>query len=254
MPVRTITPVLLVVLLLASCGSAGGAGGDPFGGSTWVLVAGSADGAAIVPIDGYPVTLRVEDGQAGGTAACNGYGGAIVVTGGALSFPDGISQTEMACMEPGVMELEAAYLSALLRVTGAASADNELRLTGPAVELRFAPLPPEPDASLIGTMWTLETLVEGETASTAAAEATLHIGEAGKVTGSTGCNSMNGAYSEAGGFAPFATTKMACEPQVMDQERLVLAVLGADPTLTIEGSQLTIADLEGRALQYRAGS
>lgn len=254
MPVRTITPLLLVVLLLASCGQTGDAGGDPFGGSTWVLVSGSADGTAIVPIDGYPVTFRVEDGQAVGTAACNGYGGAIVVTGGALSFPSGISHTEMACMEPGVMELEAVYLGALLRVTGAATADDQLRLTGPAVELGFAPLPPEPDASLVDTVWTLETIVEGETASTVAAEATLHIDGAGKVTGSTGCNSMSGTYSEVGGFAPLATTKMACEPQVMDQERLVLAVLGSDPTLTIEGSRLTIADLEGHALQYRAGS
>jgi hypothetical protein len=39
----------------------------------------------------------------------------------------------------------------------------------------------------------------------------------------------------------------------MTQETLMLEILGANPTLTIDGALLTIADLEGRALVYRAG-
>jgi heat shock protein HslJ len=43
-----------------------------------------------------------------------------------------------------------------------------------------------------------------------------------------------------------------CEYPLIEQEALVLEMLGPNATLTIAGSRLTIADLEGRTLVYRA--
>lgn len=244
--------VLLLVLVAAACGTDRDAGGEPIEPFTWMLTAGTVDGSPLVLIDRHPITFRVEDGEAGGTAACNHYGGRIVIDGNSVSFPDGLFQTEMACLDSGVMELEAAFLAALLRVTGSAVGGSELRLTGNGVDLRFAHVESEPDAPLVGTTWNLETLLQGESASTVAAPATLHIGEDGKVTGSTGCNTMFGTYETGSGFSPLGTTKIGCEPAVMAQEQLVLAVLDADSVLTIEGSLLTITGSGSNALQYRA--
>ena len=43
-------------------------------------------------------------------------------------------------------------------------------LTGDGVELRFTPRAPVPDSALVGTGWVLETLVEGEMASSTLGE------------------------------------------------------------------------------------
>jgi heat shock protein HslJ len=245
--------VLLLTALVAACGEEQPPGGDPFGTDDWRLVAGTVDGTALVLVDGHPVTLGIEDGQVGGTAACNSYGGPITIVDGVVNIGPDLVQTEMYCVDETVMGLEAAFLAALPRVDAATAAGDLLVLTGDGVELRFEVVPPEPDAALIGTNWALDTITEGEAASTPAAPATLLFGEDGSVSGSTGCNSLFGSYSTADGFSPLGTTKMACEPAVMEQEALVLAILGPEATLTIDGSLLTIADLAGRTLIYRAG-
>jgi heat shock protein HslJ len=254
---NTKTP-LLVLLALAlfavSCAEERPLGGDdPFGATTWQLISGSADGVALVLVDGAPVTFRADQGDAGGRSACNSYGGPISITDVVVTIGPSLQMTEMACLEDGVMDLEAAYLAALPRVTTVARDGEELVLRGDAVELRFVAQPEELAASLTGTSWVLDTIVQGETASTPAAEATLLIDDDGAVIGSTGCNQMNGTYDATSGFTQLATTKMACRGEIMAQEALVVEILESHPTLTIAGSQLTIADLDGRALVYRAG-
>ncbi len=242
---------LLLTLLVVACGEEQPSGADPFGDTIWQLDSGTVDGDALVLITGRPITFSVDNAQIAGNFACNWYGGPITIEDGAIAIGP-TSMTEMACSEDGAMELEAAYLAALGRVTGVALEGKELVLTSDGVELRFTAQPAEADASLVGTTWTLETIIEAEAASTPAAAANLVFTEDGTVSGSTGCNNLFGNYSEAEGFTQIATTKMACQEPIMDQEALVGQILGPDATLTIEGSLLTIADLKGRALVYRA--
>jgi heat shock protein HslJ len=248
----SLVTVLVLTSVLASCGDGQSPGADPFGATTWQLMSGTVDGTALALVDGHPVTFRVENGQIGGRSACNSYGGDITVEDGVVTIGPGF-MTEMWCADEGVMTLESAYHATLARVTRVALEGDELMLTGDDVELRFTAQPEEPDAALIGTTWTLDTIIEGEVASTPASEATLVFAADGTVSGSTGCNSMFGNYSETGGFTQMGSTKMACEEPIMAQETLVNEILGSDATLTIEGAMLTIADLEGRALVYRAG-
>lgn len=246
--------VLLLATFAAACGEEQPPGTDPFGTNTWRLVAATVDGSALVLVDGSPVTLRVDAGQLGGTAACNSYGGPIAIVDGVVTIGPDLVQTEMYCVDETVMDLESAYLAALPRVDTVVITGDELTLTGDGVELRFEVVPPEPDAALIGTNWALDTITEGEVASTPAAPATLVFAADGSVSGSTGCNSLFGSYAAATGFSPLGTTKMACEPAIMAQEALVLEILGPEATLTIEGSLLTVADLEGRTLVYRVAA
>ena len=117
--------------------------------------------------------------------------------------------------------------------------------------MRFTAEPEVPDAALIGTNWALDTVIEGDAASTPASPASLTFTEDGAVTGSTGCNNLFGTYSAAYGFSEIGSTKMACEDPIMAQEALFFEILNANASVTIEGNLLTIADLEGRALVYR---
>ncbi|OFW65778.1 MAG: hypothetical protein A2Z12_04380 [Actinobacteria bacterium RBG_16_68_21] len=257
MAMRNPRPLMALIVLamgtMACAEQASVGGSDPFGSITWQLTAGSVDGNTLIPIGGSPVTLRVDGEQVGGTSACNSYGGPLSMGEGTVTIGPAIHMTEMACLAEGVMELEAAYLGAIARVTSAVREATDLVLRGDAVELRFSARPEEPPAALVGTAWTLESIVAGDVVATPVAAASLLIDETGHVSGSTGCNRINGSYEATAGFSPLATTKMACKDEIMAQETTVLEILGSRPTLTIDGSLLTIADLEGRALLYRAG-
>ena len=87
---------------------------------------------------------------------------------------------------------------------------------------------PEPTsaADLSGTSWTLVSIggapvVEGSGPH-------LTFGSGSEASGSTGCNSISGTYATDGAaltFGPMATTRMACEEDLMAQETAVLEAL-----------------------------
>lgn len=58
------------------------------------------------------VTLTFAEGRVSGRAGCNRYSGPVEFSNGSIKVGALIS-TKMACMEPGVMEQETAYLNAL---------------------------------------------------------------------------------------------------------------------------------------------
>lgn len=128
-------------------------------------------------------------------------------------------------------------------------------LRGDGVELRFTARPPVPDAELAGTAWVLDTLLEGEVASSTVAEATLRIGDDGTTAGGTGCNELSAMAEVVDGrlqVAELTTTRIGCEDAVAAQERHVLDVLQGSPALTLEGPRMTLLLDDGRGLVYRA--
>jgi heat shock protein HslJ len=220
----------------------------------WTLTRGTHDGAAITPIPGSAVTLSIDGTDVGGTAACNQYGGTIERDGGSISI-GALSMTEMACAEP-IMALESAYLAALPLVTGATRVGDTLTLTGPGVELEYALVPPEADAELVGTTWTLESLVSGDAVSSVTGDATLLLSDDGTLSGSTGCRLFSAGYAVEGTTLvvdDLMVDMRACDETTAAQDDAVLAVLESDPTVSIDGSRLSLrADLAG--LDYRAGA
>jgi heat shock protein HslJ len=115
-------PLAIVVLLLltAGCGPINivpdtGPEATPeeapsLTGTEWVLVLINNR----EPVQGAEVTLSFDETTAGGTAACNSYGGDYTTSpGGTISFGE-IVQTLMLCTEPdGIMELEEEYIDTL---------------------------------------------------------------------------------------------------------------------------------------------
>lgn len=249
----------LAVLVLPACadeagGGAAGPGTDPDAllGVTWRLDAASV--AALVddaPQDAV-VTLAFEDGQVSGTAACNSFFGAYEATEDGSIAISGLGQTEMACDPPSLMTLESAYLGALAVAT-TFDVNGGLELTGGDVALRFdEEVPPEP-LPLVGTVWTLDSVYQGDAVSSlvVGTDVTMTLGQDGVASGSGGCNAYHGDYTrddDALAFGPIASTKMACADDVMGQEAVFFAALEDVASSSIEGSRLTLLDVSGAPL------
>ncbi len=203
-------------------------------GTDWRAASLLMDGLLTrVPGD-VPVTLRLEDGRAGGVAACNTYSGGYSLDGASLLFGP-LASTEMACEEPR-MSIEAAFLEAL-------GATTTQRLTGGQLELMdgagttLVVLAAAPLATSIEGTWKLAELVMGDMVALVQSDATVTFGADGSLTGSTGCNNLMSDYvvdAAAIKVAPVATTKMACiDEGAASIETALLAALESAATWAI---------------------
>jgi heat shock protein HslJ len=81
--------------------------------------------------------------------------------------------------------------------------------------------------------------------------------DGGRASGNAGCNSFSGTYKlseERLEFGPLATTRMACEPAIMDQEARFLATLAAVRSYSRYGNgSLSLIAPDGRAVRFRPG-
>jgi heat shock protein HslJ len=250
------TSVVAIALVLAACGGGGGAAptasAEPdldLTGS-WELTAGTG-----VPIvEDYPITLSFTGSDVGGISACNQYGGQVSLAGGEFSI-EGLGGTDMAC-EPAVMAAEQGYMASLVQVSRVSRDGEELVLSGPDVELRFARLADPPTADLVDRVWVLETLVVGDVAGPALGErATLELSSDGEITGSTGCRSFSGQWLESGNQidAPIlGMDERECPAELQEQDSHVVSVIGDGFVPTIEGDLLTLTDPGSIGLVYRA--
>jgi heat shock protein HslJ len=250
------TGLLLAVFLLTGCagGPAGGATTDDVAGE-WDLVSGTAAGAALPQPSGASATLLFDGTQAGGRSFCNLYGTGYSLDGDTIRF-EGFSGTEMAC-EPAVMTAERAYLSALGAVDRVAMDGGDLLLTGDDVELRFEPVPPVPTSALVETEWVLETVLDGDLASSTLGEpATLNLADDGTMTGSTGCRTLTGTWETRGGTVvlPDLAADGECPDDLRTQDDQVVTVLGDGFRASIVEDRLTLSDPDGRGLVYLAAT
>lgn len=243
----------VLLLVLASCadddGSGGSSGSGDLEGITWILDEASVAGFSADAPDEARATIRFEDGQVGGTAFCNQYGGSYEAgDDGSLSIELG-AMTQMACDEP-IGSMEGLYVEALGQVTGFAVDGDTLELTrGDGDPLTFAAEQPLP---LEGTAWRLDGITTGTDAvssTLAGTEITATFADDGTLSGSGGCNTYNTTYAVDGEELTvdggIMSTKMACEQDVMDQEAAFLAALAETSSYEIQGSTLTLSDADG---------
>ena len=240
------------LLALSACGSTDPAT-DPASLQDATWVADAATLASMVP--GLPGTARADIHFTGdavsGHSGCNLYGGTYgAEDDGSLTIEVG-SMTEMACDEP-LMALDAAFTSALGAVSAFQVTGNGLLLTGGTVALTFVREAPVAPLALTGTTWTLDTIGGGgDTVSSvlAGTQVTLTLQGDGSFGGNAGCNGFGGTYTQEGdtlALRDIAATAMACEDTgVMDQEGVVLDLLGQAASFSIEGARLTLSDAGG---------
>jgi putative lipoprotein len=96
---------------------------------------------------------------------------------------------------------------------------------------------------LIGSVWLLQSIsgvTEIDTAKTM-----FVIQADGSVRTTVGCNQLSSKATIAGpklSFAPFASTRMACEPALMAQEQAYEGALAATRLFRMSGTQLKFTD------------
>ena len=262
---RTLVLTTALALAAAACGGStdpvgvvDDASGSPVG--AWELE--RAEPVIDVP-DATRITLTVEqDGdqlRAGGTAACNSYGGTVQTAGDTWRIEQ-LGWTEMGC-EEAFMEAEAAYLEALQAVdTWSRPSDDTLELTGDDVVLVFELLPEVEPADLTGTLWEVDGYVRGTgdaaavSSGTAGVEpATLRLDEDGTFTLFTGCRDFAGEWTTSGDEVVLpswgqtedsrgvgADGELTCGDEAEAQERRVLDVVEGGFTADVDGQRLTL--------------
>lgn len=120
-----------------------------------------------------------------------------------------------------------------------------------------APAGSQAEGGLTGKVWVLDSL--NGAAPVPGATITAEFTEDGKVGGSAGCNRYSGQYTVSGSNIEFkqsmASTMMACDGPVMDQETAYFQALAAAKSFTVGGDQLTLSDADGDELAtYQAQS
>jgi heat shock protein HslJ len=102
---------LVIALFFQACSLFPFSQMDPLDGSEWELVFMGKS----VPISGRPITIAFSGGEAHGSSGCNSYFGQYEIKGDSITFSS-LAMTEMACMDPGVMDQEMKYLTFLSEV------------------------------------------------------------------------------------------------------------------------------------------
>ncbi|MEW6476231.1 MAG: META domain-containing protein [Actinomycetota bacterium] len=265
----TITAILLAALALGACGrgqasqagSTGATDGEPWG-RTFLSTEVTEDGRPRPLVAGTRITLNfIEDGhRLGAQAGCNSMGGPARSAGGRMIVSD-LATTEMGCDPPRHAQDE--WLANFLtsrpewsRTGSTLTLDNgTTRIVLEDKEVA------DPDRPLKGTKWVVDTIIEGETASSvpAGAEAYLTLEDGDRFTGNTGCNGMGGTAVVDEGrskitFSEVITTKMACEDDRMRLERAVLSTLDGDVRYQIDADVLRLDGPGGHGLRLRATS
>jgi heat shock protein HslJ len=222
----------------------------------WILVDATVDGIPLVLLDDYAVTMNIDGEEIGGRAACNSYGGSLVLGDTEFGSTD-VFQTEMGC-EGAAMSLEYAYLSALTRAGSWDRTGDVVELTGDGVSLTFEIVAPPATADLVDTAWVLDTVIEAETSSSTiggADAARLSFDAGGYLTGTTGCRSFAGEFIETGSTITITKLTMTgdCDTDLVWQDNAVVSVLEGEISVTIDGPHLTLMAAGGEGLRYTKG-
>ena len=253
---RTILAVVLG-LALASCGAAAepsSDGGDYDG--EWRLLEGRGPDGRIPKVNGYDITLVLDNDSVSGRAACNSYDGKADIDGASFRA-DAFSMTEMGCAER-VMTAEARYVDALTSADTIHRTGDSLTITGPDVRLSYGFVTPPPTAHLENTRWRFVAMVEGRGGDGVAFDgdpAALFLHADGTMVGSTGCRRFEARWTRQDDV--ILVSRFKTEGQCHGskaQDRHMTRVLGTAFSTEIEEQSLTAYE-EGSdlGLIYNAG-
>ncbi|MFD9372158.1 META domain-containing protein [Streptomyces sp. NPDC060020] len=252
--------VLALALGLAGCGQSAENGSAPLPSVTgsWAVESLTTGGRTLHA----PESARVDIAQdtAKGNYGCNGFQAVVVVDGtSALTVTPGMSTT-MACPD---MEFETAFAKLFSGRLAIDRGPDRLTLkTADGSTIAMTSQPRDPDAPLIVTDWTVDSLISGESVSSVPAEAAgkarFAIAADGTAGGTLGCNRFSAKATVDGPtvtFGPLTTTRMACEGPAGEVERTLTALFASGPLTTkIDGRTLTLTAPDGKGLTAKASS
>lgn len=258
---------LAIILMLAAVAAAAGCGGTGGEASDDAGPAPDLAGRSFVStevtgrdlVHGSTIAIAFEQGSLSASAGCNTVSGAYVLDGAVLRL-DGEAATTMIGCDPDHAAQDE-WLTAFL-TDGATATEEGGRLTlagGDVTVVLKEGRPGGEPPPLLGTTWTLETLIEGDVAASVPAGVeppTLRISKNGTAAVFTGCNRGRAPVEVRDDgflvFGPLALTRMACEPDARQVEDAVTAILDGRVAIAFDGPQLAVAK-SGHHLLYRGG-
>lgn len=256
-PIMRTTVVLLLLAtaaLVSACG--GGVATDSPAGREFVAT--TVTGHELV--DGTTLSIAFgDDGRLRAGAGCNTLGGTWTLTDGRLQVGP-LETTEMGC--PGDLDAQDEWLADLLAAEPTASLDGDtltLATDTSTVELLDRDVA-VPDLPLEGTRWEVDTLVDGDSASSSATQAQatppawLRLDGDGGLEGFDGCLPIEGTAIVTGQGVDLEpdppTATLDCPAQ--QTADAVRGVLTTGVQWSVDGEVLTLDAPTGEGLRLRA--
>ena len=214
-------------------------------GTAWVLA--SLPGRS--PVPGVTPTAQFESGRVAGSDGCNRFSLPFKAEGFTIEIGPMGPSTQMACPEDTAAQA-AAFMSALQSARSFRTGGGTLELhdQSGAITATLA----SQAQSLAGTSWNVTMINNGRQAVVGIVDGstvTMAFDNAGRVSGTTGCNQYNAAYTADGDtlrFSAVASTRMACaDPAVDEQEQAFLRALEAVESLHFESDRLDLRGADG---------
>lgn len=248
-----------LALPLTACGNE--AGPDGAGGSltgrSFLSTSVTEDGKAKQLAASTRVQFQfTADGRLIADAGCNMMQAPVSTEGGKLAVKE-LATTEMGCDAP--RHAQDTWLAGILQQEPTWKLDtNQLNVTAGKTSLVLQDKAlTQPELSLDGTRWTVESLINGETASHPTGAEKAHLTISGeRVTGSTGCNDLQGIVSRTGDqltFGEIATTRRACAGDAGALENAILTVLQGQLTFAIKVNRLSLRGTGGTGMDLISG-
>jgi heat shock protein HslJ len=248
-----------VVLIGASCTSdagfespttstgSGGAGGAASIVGPWTLVSYGSGGAQTSAAPEPAALVLADDGRFTGSTGCNNLAGDYTVSGSKLTVSPG-PMTKRACIDDAGNAQEQAVLAGLTSAAGFGVDGDRLTITdaGGRTVLVFERGP----EGLADTAWTVSGINTGTAVVSSEFIGALNATFAtdGTVSGSGGCNTFSGAYTDDNGsvaITDLQSTEIGCEPERATLESQYFAALGRAATYELTPSSLTLRDADG---------
>ena len=156
-------------------------------------------------VEGTTLTLSFhEGGRVGASSGCNSLDGQYAIEEGLLVITNA-GRTEIGC-DLELDKQENWYFDFLQSSPALTLDENDLTLTGDTTVIEY--LDKEiatPDRDLVGPVWTVDTVIDGDAAGSAdwSEQATFVFSEDGDVEVTTGCNAGSGGYTLEGDSITF---------------------------------------------------
>ena len=245
MRTRLIWALAVLALVVAAC-SPGDASGGQLDGTDWVLRSYELDGTLTIVPDNLYADAEFAAQRVRGFAGCNEFD-ALYRAGGRTLFISQAAVTLRACDEE-TMAFEQAVLGLLDSSRTYTARRDTLTIYGAGRNelLVYDAAPRNP----VRGEWQVTAFNNGAGAVTsviAGTEIDIAFGLA-SVGGFAGCNSFSGTYGTNGNIiriGALATTRIACDQEVMDQETAFLEALQGVALIETRGPQVNLTDLRG---------
>lgn len=218
-------------------------------GVEWTLAQSSVSSV----LGSVGITANFDGTKVSGFSGVNQYGGPYTAADdGSLEIGD-LASTMMAGPGP-VMKVEEEYLKLLAScVSYEVDGDTLTLVTDEGQTLLYVTAK---EVVLPGTSWKVTSYNNGKDAVTTLVEGsvlTLEFGEDGTASGDAGVNAYNGPYTVDGSaiaIGPLATTKMAGEPGLMEQEQAFIKALESSTQWKVIRGTLELRDADGSAMVF----